>query len=397
MQPLAITGLGIAGALGIGKKVWFEALAQENTEQFFGGSHVLARDRFPNAHAAEVRDFDASQYLGPKGLRNFDRLTKLLIVAAKLALEDAGLKRNGEFVGLRGDQVGICSSTAYGSLESITELKIVSELEDPRYLNPARFPNTVINSAAGYVSIWEDLRAPNVTIVDGNCGALDAALTCSTHLDHGRANAFLMGGGEALSEALYLAFQKLGIVAEGTMTYNPGHQNSQGMRVGEGAAFLCLEPPALAAQRGKSYSAIITGYGTAFEAPESEAVLVHASSEAVRRAVVAALRDAGLDGTAIDLVVSSASGVEAFDQAELLGIKQALYDDVPVAAPKTRYGETFGAAGALACVCAVGWLSGLPCRLLINGRLAKTPRRILVLAVGYYGNVSAVVLTHPNS
>ena len=58
----------------------------------------------------------------------------------------------GAFVGpLRPDQIGVCSSTAYGSLDSITELNLVAELEDPRYINPARFPNTVINAAAGYV------------------------------------------------------------------------------------------------------------------------------------------------------------------------------------------------------------------------------------------------------
>ncbi len=55
--------------------------------------------------------------------------------------------------------MGISSATAYGSLDAIAELNRVAELEDPRYINPQRFPNTVINAAAGYVSIWEGLHA----------------------------------------------------------------------------------------------------------------------------------------------------------------------------------------------------------------------------------------------
>ena len=181
---------------------------------FTGEPEVLTREKFPEAHSAEVWGFDPNAHLGDKGHRNFDRLTKYLIVAAKLALEDAGVKKDGKFVGaLAPEQVGICSSTAYGSLDSITELNLVAELEDPRYINPARFPNTVINAAAGYVSIWEDLRAPNATIVDGNCGSIDAVLSCETHLAHRRADAFLVGGGDVITEVLYLALRRLGAIA----------------------------------------------------------------------------------------------------------------------------------------------------------------------------------------
>ena len=159
MRPLAITGVGQVSPLGLGLEALREAFADPEAaakRAFTGEPEVLTREKFPEAHSAEVWGFDPNAHLGDKGHRNFDRLTKYLIVAAKLALEDAGVKKDGEFVGaLAPEQVGICSSTAYGSLDSITELNLVAELEDPRYINPARFPNTVINAAAGYVSIWE--------------------------------------------------------------------------------------------------------------------------------------------------------------------------------------------------------------------------------------------------
>src|SRR5207253_1373688 len=118
-------------------------------------SSVLSAEKIPNPLAAEVWGFDAAAFLGSKGLRNHDRLTLFLLVAAKQALEDAGLKQNGVHTGYGPDRIGLCSATAYGSLDSIDELVNVAE-QDPRFLNPNRFPNTVINSAAGYVSIWED-------------------------------------------------------------------------------------------------------------------------------------------------------------------------------------------------------------------------------------------------
>lgn len=387
MKALAVTGLGVVSPIGIGHAAFAEALRDAETARdraFAGQPTVLDAEKVPGARAAEVRDFEPADYLGSKGLRNFDRLTKMMIVAAKLALEDAGIKKDGQFVGSAAPKVGICSSTAYGSLDAITELNLVAELEDPRYINPARFPNTVINAAAGYVSIWEDLRAPNVTVVDGNCGALDAVLACDTHLLHRRGDVFLVGGGEALSEPLYLAFRKLGIVAEGDDTL--------GSHLGEGAAYLVVERREEAEARGVPVRALLAGYGTAFEPPLSPAVLVHASADSVRRAVRAALDDAGISPGDVDAVCCAAGGIDLIDREESAGLAAVLGTDVAVAAPKLVYGESFGASGALGMATALAWIDGAPVAPLVSGSAPGQVRTVVVTAVGFYGNVSAVVL-----
>jgi 3-oxoacyl-[acyl-carrier-protein] synthase II len=394
VTPFAITGLGLVSAAGVG----FAALQRALSEELLGEPLRLFRDRpslldpqkIDRPIAAECHDFDAKRFLGDKGLRNFDRLTKFLIVSAKLALEDAGLKHSGVHK-LEPDRIGVCSATAYGSIEAVTEAVKVAELEDPRFLNPNRFPNTVINASAGYVSIWEDLRAPNVTMVDGNCGALDAVLAGQMHLQNGRADAFLVGGGEALTELLYLAFRKLDVLAEGERRFAPGDPTSQGMRLGEGAAYFCLEKEAFARARGARVRALVHGYGNAFEPPESEAMLVHVPAGAIQRAIELALAEGGRSPSDVDLVVSALGGIERFDRAELSGIAAAL-GDKPVAAPKLMFGETFGASGALSMACALHWLAGGPVSSLVRGTLARPPRCVLVLAVGYYGNASAVLL-----
>jgi 3-oxoacyl-(acyl-carrier-protein) synthase len=353
---------------------------------------VLTDARFARAHVAEVSDFDAAQYLGDKGLRNFDRMTRILVVAAKHALEDAGLKRDGAFLGVPSERLGICAATAYGSLDSITEINRVAELEHPRYLNPSRFPNTVINSAAGYVSIWEGLEGPNVTIVDGNCGGANAVLTAETHIACGRADALMVGGAEVVSEPLYLAFEKLGIISEGDRPSEPGDVTSRGTHLGEGAALLVCESPDSAEARGAKVWADIVGFGTAFDPPFSEAQLVHASDVTVERAVRAALSDAGLSAGDIELVVCAASGVSRVDLAEEEGLARVFGSDVATIAPKGMWGETFGAAAALSMAAAVGYLSGIEPRPLLRGEKPAQVRHVLITALGYYGNVSAVIL-----
>jgi 3-oxoacyl-(acyl-carrier-protein) synthase len=386
--------VGVVSPLGIGFDAVRSSLDAHATlaqSLFRAESKVLSAEKIPEPLAAEV-DFDPTPFLGSKGLRNHDRLTLLMLVAAKQALQDAGLKRDGAHCAYTAERVGLCSATAYGSLDSIDELVNVAELQDPRFVNPNRFPNTVINSAAGYVSIWEDLRAPNFTIVDGNCGALDAVLTTETHLANGRADAFIVGGGEVLSEPLYLAFRKLRTLADRGRRYHPGHDDGEGMRLGEGAAYLAVEREAAAAQRNARRYGAIVGYGNTFEPPESEAVLVHASERAVTRCIAMALRDAQLPASAIDLVCASTNGMAAFDRAELAAIDAELGKGVAVAAPKALYGETFGASGALSMVCALGWLAGAQVGPLIRGSAPSQLNHVLVLTVGFYGNVSAVIV-----
>ena len=396
MSAFAITGIGLVTPLGVGYPDFVRELAawaNDPKDLFSGHATLLDPARVEAPLAAECLSFDAKQHLGDKGLRNFDRLTKLLIVCGKLTLEDAGLKQAGVHR-LSPDRIGVCSATAYGSLEAITEAVQVTELEDPRFLNPNRFPNTVINAAAGYVSIWEDLRAPNVTVVDGNCGSLDAVLSGQVHLLNDRADVFLVGGGEALSEALYVAFRKLNVLADNSRTFAPGQPHSQGMRLGEGAAYLSLEKADFARARGARIRAEIVGYGNAFDAPVSEARLVHLSSDALTRAITMALRDADLSPDQIDLVASGVCGVAEFDGRELAGIAD-IRRDLPVAAPKVIYGETFGAGGVLASACALAWFDGVPVAPLVHGQVKGPIRHVLVTAVGYYGNASALILRRP--
>lgn len=390
MKPRVVTGLGIASALGTSTEDFFAAFASGKPEEALANRPPLTSfdaSKYEELPVVEVPAFDPTKYLGDKGLRTLDRLTKLLVVAARLALHDAGLKKDNAFGALGPTDVGVCCSNAYGSLETITELDRVAVLEDARYINPAKFPNTVSNSAAGYVSIWEDLRALNVSVSDGNCGALDAVSCADIFLETKRASAILTGGGESMSEALYLAFDKLGVLGVQVPSFA-----GEKTRLGEGAAFLVLEPEELADRRGAKKLGAVTGYGTAFVGPKDDLSLLFASSASLERAISSALEDAGVARGDVDLVVSGMSGIEHMDKHERGAIQDAVRADVAIAAPKQIFGETLGAGGALAMAASLAWLAGAPPSLLVAGAAPKKVDTVLVTSIGYYGNASALVM-----
>lgn len=392
MKSRAITGIGVVSSLGIGRAEFFAAMAGGDSLAT-RARNLAARETSPEAEVgvscrsdsnghgpelAEIPNFDAAQYLGEKGLRTLDRLSKLLLVASRLALHDARLKRDGSWLTTDGSRVGIVVSNAYGSLEAITELDRVATLEAARYINPARFPLTVANSAAGYASIWEDLRAMNVSVSDGNCGALDAVACADVFLEQDRADAVVVGGAEAISEALIGAYERLGNLAEGAF-------------IGEGAAMFVLESEQSARVRGADVLGTVSGYGTAFVPPEREAALVHPSSTALERAIGDALADANVSPNAVDMTVSGLSGLRAFDEAELAAIGSVLGPKSCVVAPKLAIGETHGAGGAMGVLAALAYSNVNAPTHLARGRY-RGASTVLVTSMGFYGNASALVV-----
>ncbi len=396
MNPLVITGLGVVTPIASSRETFFDTLGNAGDliakafapSQMFDGSHYGG-----GACISEVRDFDPTPVLGDKGLRNLDRITKLFLVAARRVLEDSGIKQGAEYRAYAGPRVGVCASTAYGSLEAMMELDRVAVLENPRYLNPSKFPNTVINSALGYVSIWDDLRALNATVCNGNCGALDAVLLAETFVASGRADAILVGGAEAMHEALFLAFDRLDSNASLDRKYAPGDATSQGMRLGEGAVLLSIETADSASARGAKAWARVAGYGTSFEPPESEALLVHMDVDAVQRSIESAIVDAGITADDVDLVVSCADGIARYDLTEAEALQRVFGDRVGVVTPKKLFGETLGASGAFGMAAGLAYLNGVPAApLALRGHIPAQPKCVLVTAIGFYGNASAVVL-----
>jgi 3-oxoacyl-(acyl-carrier-protein) synthase len=163
--------------------------------------------------------------------------------------------------------------------------------------------------------------------------------------------------------------------------------------LGEGAVLFAMEPDDTARARGAKVRAEVSGYGTSFVAPESDAELIYASADAMERAIAAAIVDAQILPKDIDVVASSVSGLEAFDARELDAIERVLGARICVAAPKALLGETLGAGGGMGMAAALAWLEGAPVTPVVRGEAkGAPPRTVLVTSMGFYGNASAVVV-----
>ncbi|MGW2957746.1 beta-ketoacyl synthase N-terminal-like domain-containing protein [Streptomyces sp. NPDC001220] len=261
-------------------------------------------DLGPYERAGRVPDFDPRAVLGRKGTRAMDRATALAVATAGLLLEQAG-------PGLAQDHpeaVGMVLGTGHGSVQSIMDFTRDSLTgEKPFHVDPALFPNTVMNRAAGQSAIWHTLRGPNTTVAGGAVTGLLALNYATRLLRQRHCEAVLCGAVEEFStERAWLEYR--------ARTGGP-HRQPAGP-LGEGCALFLLEPLARARAHGRSALVVLGGARfIAFADPEW-------AGEALGRAVTEALKEADVRPEEVGLLVPSDSGgpLGAREDAALAGI-----------------------------------------------------------------------------
>lgn len=375
-MSIAIIGLSTIHPFGVGIESLREGLIGRGR---LAAPSLLPADEFPDARTNEIPDWDPNRYLGAKGHRHFDRLTRFLASAAQLALNSAGLREGGAYSGGDPAKVALLSATAFGSLDEITEQNRIAELEDPRYINPTRFPNTVINAAAGYVSIREGFTGPNATLVNGRTGFLSALSLARGFIESGEVQRALVGGGEVISDALYL-----GLELSGGFTAEPE------LRLGEGAGFFVLEEVAAAEARGATILARLLGERSAYEPPEDEEALYQPSALAVSRALRGALADAGLER--VDAVVLSGHGFGVYREAEREGARAVLGGSIPILDPGADLGEAFAASPIFALSAAALLFHDVELRQHLALTSEAPPETLAFITLGHEGHAGALIL-----
>ena len=161
-KRVVITGVGVFAGNGKGKEEFYQSL--KDGKVGYAPVTLFDASEFSVNIGAEVKDFDGKNYFGPKGLRLLDRSTRLLVAASKLAIADSKFVITNRNT----DKVGVSVGTTLGSLKSIAEFDEVTLKEGPRYVNPALFPNTVINSPASQVNIWNNIKGFSTTLPRGS-------------------------------------------------------------------------------------------------------------------------------------------------------------------------------------------------------------------------------------
>ncbi len=353
---IVITGVGVVAPNGIGKdEFWTHCVAGVS-----GVKPITLFDTSPyhSRWGGEVSDLQPEQHLGSKGLRNLDRTTLLALVAAKLAIDDARL----DVTDANRNNIGVVLGSTMGSVHSISEFDKEGLREGPRYVNPAQFPNTVINSPASQVGIRFGLRGLNATISTGFTAALDAFSYAMNMLQHERVTTLLVGGVEELCLQTFLGFYKLGLLApseNGTPPlFAPFDARRCGTVLGEGAAFFVVESYEQAMSRQVPIYAELLGYGTQFESASMYRYDLAATGPI--KAMEEALLEAQIRAEQIDCVSACANANKAGDVVETKAVYTVFgsrASSIPISAVKSMVGESFSAGGALQVAEAVGVLA----------------------------------------
>ncbi len=403
-KRIVITGIGVVASNGIGKEeFWNNCLAGVS-----GVKPITLFDtsRYRCHHAGEISNFQPERYLGPKGLRNLDRTTLLALVAAKLAIEDGRLEMTADNC----HDIGVVLGSTMGSVHSISEFDKEGLREGPRYVNPALFPNTVINSPASQVAIRFGLKGLNSTIATGFSAGLDAIGYAIDMLRLDRAKALLVGGVEELCIQTFLGFYKIGLLATSQngappFYYAPFDPRRRGTLLGEGAIFFVLESLEHAMLRGATVYTELLGYGSCFE-PDSM-YRYDPKAKGPVSAIKQALADAGIESKDIQHISVCANATKAWDAMELTALRTVFgtrLEAISITAEKSLLGESFSAGAALQLASAIGVLAWQrvpqevsphrpsPSSLISAVALSSASKTALIDTFGLTGVSSALVI-----
>jgi len=346
-RRVVVTGMGMVSPLGNNvKDSWdnvIEGKSGVSTIEHFDAS------QFSTRFAAQVKDFDASQYMSVKEARKMDVFIQYGIAAAVQAIEDAGL--TPETVDYQ--RIGCAIGSGIGGLPMIEKNVELLNASGPKRISPFFVPGAIINMISGHVAIRFGFQGPNISIV--------TACTTGTHnigmagrmISYGDADVMVAGGAE-------MAITPLGIggfgAARALSTRNddpktasrPWDKDRDGFVMGDGSGILVLEEYEHAIARGATIYAELAGFGMSDDAhhmtapPENGDGALSAMSEA--------LKDAGAKATEIDYINAHGTSTPIGDLAETQAVKTLMgadASDVAMSSTKSMTGHLLGAAGAV--------------------------------------------------
>ena len=362
-------------------------------------------------HLAALPPPAAEKYLGRRGLRVLSRESTALAVAAALACCEGGLPHGPD----RDDPgTGVAAGTTSAGLDAYVELFAARLSDGVRGVNPALGPQTGLNAPAATVSIFLGAAGPNLTFASGRAAALDALGAGLRAVRSGECAVMLAGGVQTLGHA-ELTAARTGDPSFGTVSVaRPFDRDRAGAVPGEAAVVLALEEVDHATRRGAVPLAEMLGAGSAAaddgaaNGSAADGGTADGGADAARRAVEAALAEAGAGPEEVDAVFVSACGDRGVDAAEAHAL-HALWPDggVPVCAVSGVLGDCAGAQGAVQTAAAVvalrhGVVPGtagvrtvdpaLPRLALDSVARRRRLRRVLVLAVDAGGVAGALLL-----
>jgi 3-oxoacyl-[acyl-carrier-protein] synthase II len=348
-RRVVITGMGMLTAVGNDVPSTWAAMVEGRS----GIARITAFDpsRLQAQVGGEVKGFDPSGVLDKKDARRFDRYIQLGLVAARQAMDQAGLPSRVE--GDEAQRTGVILGTGLGGVGTLVEGITTNALRGPDRISPFLIPMGIPNVGAGQVAISFGMTGPNFTTVSACATGGHAIGEAFETIRRDDADTMLAGGSEAgIYEPLMGGFDSMRALSrrnddpEGAS--RPFDQARDGFVPGEGSGVVVLEELEHALARGATPLAEILGYGATADA--SHITLPAPGGIGAVRAAQRALAKAGLEPTDIAHVNAHATSTPEGDKSELQAIRTIFGDHaerLSITANKSMIGHTLGAAGAI--------------------------------------------------
>lgn len=320
--------------------------------------------------AGEVKGFDVESYMSAKEARTMDTFIHYGIAAAAQAVSDAGLPTGDALGEELATRIGCVIGSGIGGLPMIETVHSEYVARGARRISPFFVPSTIVNMIAGHVSIRYGFKGPNLAIVTACTTGLHCIGQAGRMIEYGDADVIVAGGAEAAVSALgvggFAAMRALSTRNDDPATASrPFDKDRDGFVLGEGAGVMVLEEYNHAKARGARIYAELAGFGMSADAGHMTAP----NMDGPRRAIVSALRNAGLNADQVNYVNAHGTSTPLGDINESNAIKAALGDhakNVVVNSTKSMTGHLLGGAGGLESVVTVLALHHQKCPPTIN-------------------------------
>jgi 3-oxoacyl-[acyl-carrier-protein] synthase II len=346
-RRVVVTGIGVISPLGLDVPSMWKALIQGQS----GMANITQFDtaKFDTKFAAEVKGFDAAQYMDRKDARRMDRFAQFAVAASMQAVEQAKLKINAD----NGDEIGVVIGSGIGGLITLSNQMAVLLEKGPDRVSPFLTPMMVTDMASAQVSIVHKAKGPNFCTTSSCASGADAIGNALEIIRRGDAKAMITGGSEAgitpISVAAFNAARALSVRNDQPQkACRPFDAERDGFVLGEGSAVIILEELEFAINRGAPILAEIQSYGDAGDA--FHMTQPADGGEGAARAMRMALRKAKLQPTDIDYINAHGTGTRLNDDLETQAIKTVFGENayrVPISSTKSMMGHLLGAAGAI--------------------------------------------------
>jgi len=340
-KRVVITGMGVICATAGSVEEFFVSLKEGR--QGIREITLFDCSGYPSQVAAQIEGYDPLDFFDRRELRRLSRVDQFVLIAAREAFADAGLKDTID----HGERSGVClGAGAGGMLSAETYHHQLLEGKRPR---PSLLLPFVPSYATDRLAERYRLQGPRTTITTA-CSSSATSIAYGAELIRwGEADVMACGGGEALCELTFGGFCSLQVMDP--FPCRPFDAQRKGLSLGEGAAVLILEEKEKARRRGATIYGELLGYSIGGEAFHITAPEETGREEA--RIMSEALQDAGVTPGEIDYVNAHGTGTILNDQVETLAIKKVWGEDaheIPVSSTKSMIGHCLGAAGGIEAV-----------------------------------------------